>query len=49
MGFSGGIWILWKDSVEVDIIGVHAQVIHMEVKQGNKEFLCFAVYASPQS
>ena len=50
-GFSGGIWILWNDLVEIQIIGTHFQFIHMKVKPiGNvKEFYFTTVYGSPNS
>lgn len=47
-GFSGGIWILWSDSVLVDILDLHPQMILMRVrsKQGTSNFLVSAVYAN---
>lgn len=34
-GFSGGIWILWKDLFEVEIIGNHTQFIHLNIFKNN--------------
>lgn len=34
-GFSGGIWILWKDLFEVEIVGNHTQFIHLNIFKNN--------------
>ena len=34
-GFSSGIWILWKDIFDVEIIRNHTQFIHLRVSQNN--------------
>ncbi|RYQ83276.1 hypothetical protein Ahy_B10g101925 [Arachis hypogaea] len=42
-GFSGGIWILWKD------LDLSINYIHIEVKQSNKDsWLLTTIYTSPQ-
>ncbi|GMJ03289.1 hypothetical protein HRI_003998100 [Hibiscus trionum] len=48
-GFSGGIWVLWKDNVQVDIIAVSDQFIHAICADtsGNNRFYINFVYASP--
>lgn len=48
-GFTGGIFFLWNSSIEVYILHVHCQYIHMRVKcsSGRQSFLCSAVYGSP--
>ncbi|KAL4291239.1 hypothetical protein GQ457_14G000340 [Hibiscus cannabinus] len=48
-GFSGGIWILWRESVSVDVLVVTKQFIHARCSPaGNAgEFLLTCVYASP--
>ncbi|GMJ06883.1 hypothetical protein HRI_004357500 [Hibiscus trionum] len=48
-GFSGGIWVLWKDIVQVDIIVVSDQFIHAICADisGNNRFHITFVYASP--
>lgn len=45
--FLRGIWLLWNDSITVEIKQIHPQVGHMKVKQGTS-FICSSVYASPQ-
>ncbi|MBA0845310.1 hypothetical protein Goarm_022182 [Gossypium armourianum] len=32
MGFSRGVWILWKDTILVDIMALHPQVVTMRVR-----------------
>ena len=48
-GFSGGIWILWRNSVKVKITIRNKQYVHMKVG-GLREVptLITIVYASPQ-
>ncbi|KAL1363178.1 hypothetical protein AAHE18_03G131700 [Arachis hypogaea] len=50
VGFSGGIWILWKDpNLTVRIILSKTQFVHLEVWCNNQfNWLLTAVYASPQ-
>ncbi|KAH1073186.1 hypothetical protein J1N35_025514, partial [Gossypium stocksii] len=50
-GFAKGIWIIWSESVLVDILDCRPQVVHLKVCDGNgvEGFLCSVVYASPQS
>ncbi|TYH52731.1 hypothetical protein ES332_D09G048400v1 [Gossypium tomentosum] len=50
-GFAGGIWILWNESIAVDIVCFTPQLVHMRIMnaQGSLCFLCTAVYAIPQS
>ncbi|KAL4360801.1 hypothetical protein GQ457_04G012650 [Hibiscus cannabinus] len=48
-GFSGGIWIMWRDSVRLDMLAVSNQYIHglcSTVDDGKNFFVTF-VYASP--
>ncbi|KAH9734521.1 putative ribonuclease H protein [Citrus sinensis] len=47
-GFSGGIWILWDDSFEVEFIINHNQFIHFKIidSKGCSSWVT-AVYASP--
>lgn len=48
LGFSGGIWVLWKNSIKVNIIKTHPQFIMMQVKEDNQDPWCLAVvYGSP--
>ncbi|XP_039010567.1 uncharacterized protein LOC120139409 [Hibiscus syriacus] len=48
-GFSGGIWLLWDDSLSVDIVATHPQFIHALVNGGffRNSFFVTAVYGSP--
>lgn len=48
LGFSGGIWILWKDLFTVEITFNHKQFIHFKVSE-NDSLLSWisVVYASP--
>ncbi|KAJ4851481.1 hypothetical protein Tsubulata_031154 [Turnera subulata] len=49
-GFSGGIWILWReDLVSVQILACHAQFIHIKITDDRHSFLFTAVYGSPQA
>ncbi|XP_039002736.1 uncharacterized protein LOC120129249 [Hibiscus syriacus] len=49
-GFSGGIWILWKDGLNVEILTISNQFIHGRCWSDNENrWLYFtAIYASPQ-
>lgn len=49
VGFSGGILVLWKDSLRIRIIKNHPQFISLGVDNfiPNKYFLIFFVYGSP--
>ncbi|KAL4281384.1 hypothetical protein GQ457_03G041560 [Hibiscus cannabinus] len=48
--FSGGIWILWKDSVHIDILAVSNQFVHGHCVPLNGEpgFRITFIYASPE-
>lgn len=48
-GFSGGIWLLWSDRVEVKILVNPRQFIHSVIKMGDEDmtFLFTAIYGSP--
>ncbi|KAL4290816.1 hypothetical protein GQ457_14G003450 [Hibiscus cannabinus] len=50
-GFSGGIWLLWQCSVNVQILAVSNQYIHTLCKMGDDDSSFFAtfVYASPNA
>ncbi|XP_028777172.1 uncharacterized protein LOC114733838 [Neltuma alba] len=49
-GFSGGIWLLWRDCVTVDVLQNHHQFIHTRVSSepGTPPILFTAVYGSPR-
>ncbi|KAL4320027.1 hypothetical protein GQ457_18G015790 [Hibiscus cannabinus] len=49
-GFSGGIWILWKDSVHIDILAVSNQFVHGHCVplNGEPRFRITFIYASPE-
>ncbi|KAL4323250.1 hypothetical protein GQ457_11G015960 [Hibiscus cannabinus] len=48
-GFSGGIWLLWKCSVSIDVLAVSRQYIHASCLDvdAKKRFFLTCVYASP--
>ncbi|KAL4367107.1 hypothetical protein GQ457_05G029110 [Hibiscus cannabinus] len=50
-GFSGGIWLLWQDSVSIQVLAVSNQFIHTlcSVHDGSGSFFGSFVYASPNS
>ncbi|KAK8606629.1 hypothetical protein V6N13_052396 [Hibiscus sabdariffa] len=49
IGFSGGIWVAWYDSMQVDILITHFQFLHFRItnKALDSTLLATAVYASP--
>ncbi|XP_031091106.1 uncharacterized protein LOC115996077 [Ipomoea triloba] len=48
VGFSGGIWILWKASLKIEIINTHPQFINLQVQEGLLSQWTFTVvYGSP--
>ncbi|GMI77447.1 hypothetical protein HRI_001414000 [Hibiscus trionum] len=51
VGFAGGIWIAWWDTVALDIIINHFQFVHFRVtvKKSGFSFLSTAIYGSPCS
>ncbi|KAG8475227.1 hypothetical protein CXB51_032054 [Gossypium anomalum] len=51
VGFSGGIWIRWKDTISVDILGNHSQFIFFKIsgKSYRHPVLVTFVYGSPNS
>ncbi|KAK8615567.1 hypothetical protein V6N13_017152 [Hibiscus sabdariffa] len=51
VGFSGGIWTAWYDTVHVEILLNHFQFIHCQVtsKRDGRSFIATTVYASPNA
>ena len=50
IGYSGGIWILWREQVEVDVIENHRQYIHTRITFPDRQSsLVSFIYASPVS
>ncbi|KAH9648695.1 reverse transcriptase domain-containing protein [Citrus sinensis] len=48
MGFSGGIWLLWKEGLNVEIVMNHRQFIHFRVSNNSGLISSItAIYASP--
>ena len=48
LGYSGGIWLFWKDSLTINIIKTHPQFILDDVvERVNKHWLLSVVYGSP--
>ncbi|KAH9696901.1 reverse transcriptase domain-containing protein [Citrus sinensis] len=49
-GFSGGIWVLWRDFFDVEVALNHNQFIHLKISAHNvTQAWVTAVYASPNS
>ncbi|GMI91875.1 hypothetical protein HRI_002856800 [Hibiscus trionum] len=50
-GFSGGVWLLWRDGVDVTILSVSNQFVHGKAREvSSKHWIYFtAVYASPNA
>ncbi|KAJ4850290.1 hypothetical protein Tsubulata_019918 [Turnera subulata] len=48
-GFSGGIWLLWRDDiVQVQVLASHPQFVHVRVSRaGRRLVIVTAVYGSP--
>ena len=46
--FAGGIWVLWKDFLQIKIVASHPQYVHLQISN-NQNFLSWltAIYASP--
>ena len=50
VGFSGGIWPLWRDRFDVEIVLNHKQFVHLKISSKNVlTSWVTAVYASPIS
>ncbi|XP_031096990.1 uncharacterized protein LOC116001241 [Ipomoea triloba] len=48
LGYSGGIWILWSDVLQVDVLNSHPQFKHMAFKEPSGKMWNFlVVYDSP--
>ncbi|KAA3464499.1 Pyridoxal-phosphate-dependent serine hydroxymethyltransferase [Gossypium australe] len=49
-GFFGGIWVFWNDNINVKILGLHCQAVHMWIGNGQNStgFFCSTIYASLQ-
>ncbi|XP_019179248.1 PREDICTED: uncharacterized protein LOC109174466 [Ipomoea nil] len=48
IGFSGGIWILWKSSIHIEVLDTHPQFISLQVQDADSEsWLLSVVYGSP--
>ena len=47
-GFSGGIWILWRDRFQVEVVASHSQFVHIKLSIKNTiSYWLIAVYARP--
>ena len=48
LGLSGGIWILWKESVDTHVPKTHPQFIHVSVQNNTSPpWFLSVVYGSP--
>ncbi|XP_050229329.1 uncharacterized protein LOC126678474 [Mercurialis annua] len=48
-GFSGGIWVLWKDNVKLTVMENNKHFMHLKVIVGREAFLVTIVYANPNA
>ncbi|KAL4348355.1 hypothetical protein GQ457_17G006980 [Hibiscus cannabinus] len=50
-GFSGGIWVLWRNTVKIEVVAVSNQFVHALCSLHNDgiQFFVSFVYASPNS
>ena len=47
-GFSCGIWVIWKDLFQVEIVASHSQFVHLRISNNNNVLSWLtAIYASP--
>lgn len=47
IGFSGGIWILWKEEIDLQVKFTHPQFAISDIRSDNKHWNMVIVYASP--
>ena len=48
LGFSGGIWILWRDCFKVEVFYNHKQFVHFKIlKNNNLQSWIATMYVSP--
>lgn len=47
IGFSGGIWLMWNEDLDIQISHTHPQFIVTEIKRHNRVWNMVFVYASP--
>ncbi|XP_031124225.1 uncharacterized protein LOC116026939 [Ipomoea triloba] len=48
IGYSGGIWIMWSGTLQIDILNFHPQFVHMTVTEPTGRMWNFSVvYGSP--
>ncbi|KAJ4838162.1 hypothetical protein Tsubulata_035006 [Turnera subulata] len=48
-GFSGGIWVLWKHDLVVQVLLEHIQFIQLQVRSNQVNFQFTAIYGSPKA
>ncbi|XP_075498049.1 uncharacterized protein LOC142536533 [Primulina tabacum] len=49
-GFSGGIWIFWQDTINMEVVHTHPQFLLARVKIDNKDpWFLSIVYGSPNA
>lgn len=47
IGFIGGIWMLWCNSIHVTIVKTHPQFVSLQVREKKETWFFFIVYMSP--
>ncbi|XP_060216925.1 uncharacterized protein LOC132644349 [Lycium barbarum] len=47
-GFSGGIWVLWRDCLDIEVLSFTFQYVNLKISVlGLSDFIFTAIYASP--
>lgn len=49
IGFSGGIWVLWNEEVQIQVRYTHPQFIVLEMEENSIRINIVVVYASPDA
>lgn len=50
LGFSGGIWVLWRNSTHINVLKTHLQFVLLQVRENNlMQWNLAIVYGSPSS
>ncbi|XP_028796894.1 uncharacterized protein LOC114752327 [Neltuma alba] len=51
VGYSGGIWLLWRDHLTIEIVSNHKQFIHTYIQRANETTATAftAIYGSPNA
>ncbi|CAI9102776.1 OLC1v1001101C1 [Oldenlandia corymbosa var. corymbosa] len=47
-GFSGGIWVLWKDNVQLTVVACTRQLVHVKINEAGIMYWVTFVYGCPR-